>query len=337
MEFHEDVIFKIQGYEYGQKLIEIIDIPGKIVEIHPTEYSVIDPKMYKPDMVFELEDKVIILEFQSTYVDITDKRRFRFYSALVDNVTIKSKKPIEVHVLSTIENDNTKCYMINQQSRFPIYVHSLKRYQAHEFLNSINIKIQNKKKISKKDLLLISLLCFMNSDIKTDQLILNSAVTITNIPNLNMEIGQFVKGVILLLCDKFVKDESLNKTISNLVGGNMKIVEDYAQRKVDEAKVEFQKELQAKDDELVAKDEELVAKDEELVAKDEELVAKDEELVAKDEELVAKDFELVAKDDELKKSKQNFVINLDKEGYSIKDIARLANVSLEFVSETLSQ
>ena len=89
----------------------------------------------------------------------------------------------------------------------------------------------------------------------------------------------------------------------------MKIVEDYAQRKVDEAKIEFQKELQAKD----------------------------EELVAKDEELVAKDDELIAKKNELKKSKQNFVINLDNEGFSVKDIARIADVSLEFVSETLSK
>ena len=89
----------------------------------------------------------------------------------------------------------------------------------------------------------------------------------------------------------------------------MKIVEDYAQRKVDEAKIEFQKELQAKDEELVAKDEELVAKDEELVAKV----------------------------DELKKSKQNFVINLNNEGFPVKDIARIADVSLEFVSETLSK
>ena len=302
MEFHEDIIFKSQGQEYGQKLIEIIDIPGKIVEIHPTEYSVIDPKMYKPDLVFELEDKVIILEFQSTYVDVKDKRRFRFYSALVDNVAIKSKKPIEVHVLSTIEKDNTKCYMVNQQSRFPIYIHSLEKYDADEFLNTINVKIENKKKLSKKELLLISLLCFMKSEKNSDQLILKSAITITNIPDYNSEIAQFVKGVILLLCDKFVNDESLNKTISNLVGGNMKIVEDYAQRKVDEAKLEFQKELQAKDEELVAKDE-----------------------------------ELSAKYDEFKKSKQNVVINLDKEGFSISDIARLADVSLEFVSETLSK
>ncbi len=152
----------------------------------------------------------------------------------------------------------------------------------------MNSKIENKKKFSKKELLLISLLCFMKSEIKTDQLILDSAIMITNIPDLNSEIGQFVKGVILLLCDKFVKNESLNKVISNLVGGNMKIVEDYAQRKVDEANLEFQKVLRAKDDELI-------------------------------------------------KSKRNIVINLDNEGFTISDIAKIADVSLDFVNETLSK
>ena len=77
-----------------------------------------------------------------------------------------------------------------------------------------------------------------------------------------------------MLCDKFVVDESLNMTISNLVGGNMKIVEDYAQRvaqrKVDE----------------------------------------------KTEEIV---------------------IELDKEGYAVNDIARIAKVSLDFVNQTLSK
>jgi len=44
----------------------------------------------------ELEDKIVILEFQSTYVDISDKRRFRLYSALFDQIQNKSKKGIEV-------------------------------------------------------------------------------------------------------------------------------------------------------------------------------------------------------------------------------------------------
>ena len=138
----------------------------------------------------------------------------------------------------------------------------------------MNAKIENNQQLSQKEMLLISLICFMKTENGIENSILNSAVTITNIPDLEKNIAQFVKGVVLMLCDKFVDDESLNATISNLVGGNMKIVEDYAQR-VAQRKVD--------------------------------------------------------------ESKRNFVISLDKEGYGIKDIARIADVSLDFVSQTLSK
>jgi len=250
MEFHEDVIFKSQGQVYGQELMDIINIEGKIVEVHQTEYGIIDPKMYKPDMVFELEDRIIILEFQSTYVDISDKKRFRLYSALFDHLKNKSQKDIEVHVLSTVEAEKTKCYKINPDSSFPIYIHSLKSYDGDEFLNMINTKISNNQQLSEKELLLISLICFMECGNGIEYSILNSAVAITNVPDLDKDIAQFVKGVVLMLCDKFVVDESLNMTISNLVGGNMKIVEDYAQRvaqrKVDEKTEEIVRNMDEK-------------------------------------------------------------------------------------------
>ena len=248
MEFHEDVIFKSQGQVYGWELMDIIKIEGKIVEVHQTEYGIIDPKMYKPDMVFELEDRIVILEFQSTYVDISDKRRFRLYSALFDHLKNKSQKDIEVHVLSTVEAEKTKCYKINPDSSFPIYIHSLKSYDGDEFLNMINTKISNNQQLSEKELLLISLICFMDNRSGIEYSILNSAVVITNVPDLDKDIAQFVKGVVLMLCDKFVVDESLNMTISNLVGGNMKIVEDYAQR-VAQRKVD--EKLKERDEEIV--------------------------------------------------------------------------------------
>ena len=141
-------------------------------------------------------------------------------------------------MLSTIEAEKTKCYKVNSESRFPIYIHSLKKYDGNEFLNIMNTKIESNKNFSEKELLMISLLCFMKTDEDIEQAILNSALIITNIKDLKEDIGQFAKGVILMLCDKFVTNESMNRTISNLVGGNMKIVEDYAQRvaqqKVDE-------------------------------------------------------------------------------------------------------
>lgn len=269
MEFHEDTIFKANGQEYGQDLIEIINIKGKIIKVHPTEYCIIDPKMYKPDLVFELEDKIVILEFQSTNVDVKDKKRFRFYTSIIDYLKNKSNKPIEVHVLSTVEKEKTKHYKINKDAQFPIYIHSLKRIDGDKFINKMNSKIGTDKEFTRKELLMISLSCFMKTQKPLGHCILNSAITITNIPNLNDELTQFTKGVLLILCDKFVKDKSLNTTITNIVGGNMKIIEDYAQRKIDEKTEEF-------------------------------------------------------------------VINLKDEGYSIEDIARIANVKLDFVKKTLT-
>lgn len=239
MKFHEDTIFKIEGQKYGQELIEIINIKGKIVEVHQTEYGIVDPKMYKPDLVFELEDRIVILEFQSTYVDVNDKRRFRFYSAIIDQAKVKSEKPIEVHVLSTVESEKTKCYKINPDSRFPIYIHSLKSIDGDKFINKMNTKITHEEYFTEKELLMITLFCFMKSTQNIEKAILDSAVLITNISGLDKEMAQFAKGIVLMLCDKFVKDKKLNKRITNTVGGNMENVERYAQDRVDEKTEKF--------------------------------------------------------------------------------------------------
>lgn len=128
-------------------------------------------------MVFELEDKIIILEFQSSYVDMSDKRRFRLYSALFDQIKNKSKKDIEVHVLSTVEAEKTKFYNINRDSVFTIYIHSLKYYDGDEFLNKMKTKISNNQQLSEKELLLISLICFMKTENGIENSILNSAIS----------------------------------------------------------------------------------------------------------------------------------------------------------------
>ena len=167
-------------------------------------------------------------------MDVNDKRRFRFYSAIIDQVKIKSKKPIEVHVLSTVEREKTKCYKINPDSRFPIYIHSLKSIDGDKFINEMLSKIEHEEYFTEKELLMISLLCFMESEKDINTTVLDSAELITNIPGLKKDIAQFAKGIVLMLCDKFVKDKLLNKRITNLVGGNMKNVEEYAQDRVNE-------------------------------------------------------------------------------------------------------
>jgi hypothetical protein len=104
-----------------------------------------------------------------------------------------------------------KCYKVNPKSRFPIFIHSLKDLNGDEFINRMKTKVKNSEEFNKKELLMISLLCFMDTETDISDSILSSAETITDITGQDKEMGQFVKGIILMLCDKFVKDELLNK------------------------------------------------------------------------------------------------------------------------------
>ena len=230
MKFHEDIIFKNHGRRGGESILRIMNLKGRIVQVHETEFSIIEPKMYKPDFVLEVTDKIYIIEFQSTYVDINDKKRFRFYTALIDHIKNKSNKDIEVHVLSTVENEKTKYYNISDEAVFPIYIHSLKSLDDDEVMTMVNDKITHNQFLSDDDLMLLSLVPFMRNSTDVEQSILRATYIISNINKLDYEIAQFIKGIELILADKFIETESIKTTVVNMLGGNMKIVEEYAQR-----------------------------------------------------------------------------------------------------------
>lgn len=234
MKFHEDLIFKNISYEHGQLVLKLLNLEGKIVRFHPTEYSMPDPKMYKPDLVIEVEGKIYIIEFQSTYVDIYDKKRFRLYSSLVDHLRNRNNKDIEVHVLSTVEKEGTKIYRINEKAAFPIFIHSLKSHDGDKFLNIINNKIENKEELSEEELTTLSLVPFMDSELDIETVILKVAYAICGTENSDDEINRFIRGIEFIIADKFVKTPITKRIIANLLGGNMQIIEDYAEERAKE-------------------------------------------------------------------------------------------------------
>ena len=67
-------------------------------------------------------------------------------------------------------------------------------------------KIEHEEYFTEKELLMISLLCFMESEKDINTTVLDSAELITNIPGLKNDIAQFAKGIVLMICDKFVKE-----------------------------------------------------------------------------------------------------------------------------------
>ena len=297
MKFNEDLIFKGEAQQYAPELLKLINIEGKIIKPLPTEYPDIEAKIYKPDIVLELEDKILILEFQSTYVDSADQRRFRHYTSILDINLIKSEKKIELHVLSTIEQEQVKVYKINDYSNFIICIHSLKSYDANEVLNKINDKIKNNEELTRKDLMMLSLVCFMrNTDIK--QSILNSAETITKIQCLKDDMAGFIRGVLLIASDKFIDDEKLNKKIIKMVVGKMKSLDKYIEEEIEER---MEKRLEERVEERL-----------------------EERLEERVEE-------------RLMENNKKLIINLDNEGLSMETIAKSLSVSLDFVKQTLSK
>ena len=226
MKFHEDIIFKNHGRRGGESILRIMNLMGRIVQIHETEFGIIEPKMYKPDFVLEVTDKIYIIEFQSTYVDIHDKKRFRFYTALIDHIKNKSNKDIEGHVLSTVEKEKTKYYNISDEAVFPIYIHSLKTFDGDDVIAMVSDKIAHNQFLSDDDLMLLSLVPFMTNSTDVEQSILRTTYLISNINELDYEIAQFIKGIELILADKFIETELIKTTVVNMLDGNIQRIAD---------------------------------------------------------------------------------------------------------------
>lgn len=74
-EFQEDMIFKDIAEEDIEILLEIVHKNSKFKKIWTKELRHIDPSTYKPDLIIELDNENLILEFQSTYVDNDFSRR----------------------------------------------------------------------------------------------------------------------------------------------------------------------------------------------------------------------------------------------------------------------
>ena len=90
----EDQLFKYATKEDGIGLLKLlkesnanikeIDFESENLTYNPTELVELDPKIYKTDMILELDHLIVLTEFQSTIVKTPDEKRYRLYTALVD-------------------------------------------------------------------------------------------------------------------------------------------------------------------------------------------------------------------------------------------------------------
>lgn len=247
----EDQLFKYATKEDGFGLLKLlkesnanikeIDFKSENLTYNPTELIELDPKIYKTDMILELDHLIVLTEFQSTIVKTIDEKRYRLYTALVDYAK-RNNKPLILIVISTADKTKIKQYKINKDCVFTIPIVSLKDFDGDKIINNIENKIKNNQKITRHEMLNLALAPFMSSKKPLDKQIEKTVKTLDEVRK-SMKCGSdFVFGIELLIVEKFIKNERQHKKLTNILRDTMKIIDEWRQEDYENGKKEGKEE-----------------------------------------------------------------------------------------------
>lgn len=247
----EDQLFKYATKEDGIGLLKLlkesnanikeIDFESENLTYNPTELVELDPKIYKTDMILELDHLIVLTEFQSTIVKTIDEKRYRLYTALVDYAK-RNNKPIILIVISTAEKTKIKQYKINKDCVFTIPIVSLKDFDGDKIINNIENKIKNNQKITRHEMLNLALAPFMSSKKPLDKQIEKTVKTLDEVRKSRKCSSDFVFGIELLIVEKFIKNERQHKKLTNILRDTMKIIDEWRQEDYENGKQEGKEE-----------------------------------------------------------------------------------------------
>ena len=241
----EDQLFKYATKEDGIGLLKLlkesnanikeIDFKSENLTYNPTELVELDPKIYKTDMILELDHLIVLTEFQSTIVKTPDEKRYRLYTALVDYAK-RNNKPLILIVISTAEKTKIKQYKINKDCVFTIPIVSLKDFDGDKIINNIENKIKNNQKITRHEMLNLALAPFMSSKKPLNKQIEKTVKTLDEVRKSMKCSSDFVFGIELLIVEKFIKNERQHKKLTNILRDTMKIIDEWRQEDYENGK-----------------------------------------------------------------------------------------------------
>ena len=233
----EDDIGLLKLLKESNANIKEIDFESKNLTYNPTELIELDPKIYKTDMILELDHLIVLTEFQSTIVKTPDEKRYRLYTALVDYAK-RNNKPIILIVISTAEKTKINEYKINKDCVFTIPIVSLKDFDGDKIINNIENKIKNNQKITRHEMLNLALAPFMSSKKPLNKQIEKTVKTLDEVRKSMKCSSDFVFGIELLIVEKFIKNESQHKKLTNILRDTMKIIDEWRQEDYENGKKE---------------------------------------------------------------------------------------------------
>ena len=247
----EDIVFKDVTEKEVDIFLKRLNIKSKKKKLNPTEIRFIDAATLVADIIIELDDIILIIEFQSTNVDNNDSNRFLAYYSVV-NFKKETEKEVKLVVVSTAEKTKKIKHEIGDSIKFTFNVYSMMDEDGDAIINNIETKIKNNERITTNELIDLSLVPVMGSKNSRETQIEKSVKLILNIDLEKYEIKNLIKSVAYLLADKFLEDSDKKTVICDALGGKMNAVYDYGERRKEEGIKEGIKEGKEEENKKIA-------------------------------------------------------------------------------------
>ena len=229
-EFQEDMIFKDIGDEDVEILLDIANKKSKLKKIWTKELRLIDPSTFKPDLIIELDDENLILEFQSTKIDKIFSKRALCYVALTDYKK-ENDKEVNLCVISTAEKSKTVSHRLNRLNAFNYEVIGNDVFDGEKIIKEIEEKYNQNIQITRRECVYFSLAPIMSKNGNLERNIKRTVdilISLNDVPSSTMNLCY---GIEWLLVDKFVKEKGLRNLLLDMLGDKMSALYEYGERK----------------------------------------------------------------------------------------------------------
>jgi len=234
-EFQEDMLFKNVSDEDASILLDIMGIKSKKVDVWTKELRHIDPTNFKPDLILDLDNQNLIIEFQSTCVNDDFSKRGLSYVAITNQYK-KNRKEVNLAVLSTAEDSQIIEYRYNRLNSFRYEIVGLNNLSSSDIINNIETKLKNKKIPTSKDIILLSLVPLSKKGKHIVEYIYKVIRILFKLKNMTISQSELALGIMWLTTDKFVVDAIERNIICDMLGGRMSLIHEYGENKYEEGK-----------------------------------------------------------------------------------------------------
>lgn len=234
-EFQEDMLFKNVSDEDASILLGFLGKKSKKVNVWTKELRHVDPKFFKPDLILDLDDENLILEFQSTEVDDDFSRRGHSYVAITDQ-NKKNDKEVNLAVLSTAEDSKIVEYRVNKLNTFKYEIFSLGDLDSDEIINNVKNKLKHNQIPDAKEIILLSLVPLSKKGKNISEYIYKVFKILIKLKDMTISQKDLAFGIVWLTTDKFVEDPLERNIICDLLGVRMSLIHEYGENKYNDGK-----------------------------------------------------------------------------------------------------